>query len=147
MFDVRPMEDVAAGSIARPRFVMTLLALFSGVAVAMAALGLYAVIAYTVGERTREIGIRVALGARQTHVLRLVVGSGLLIGGVGLAVGLAGALGATRLLRGLLYGVGPADGVTFGATSLLVLASALLATWLPARHAARVDPVTALRAE
>ncbi|HET7459302.1 MAG TPA: ABC transporter permease [Gemmatimonadaceae bacterium] len=147
LFEARTMDDVATASIARPRFLTTLLGIFAAVAAALAAIGLYGVIAYAVGERTREIGIRVALGAARGDVLRLVLRGGLALAAAGIAIGLAGSVATSRLLRGLLYGVGPLDAATFVLTAALVLGVATLATWLPARRAARLDPVEALRVE
>jgi ABC-type antimicrobial peptide transport system permease subunit len=147
LFRARTMDDIAAASIARPRFLTTLLGIFATVAAILAAIGLYGVIAYAVGERTREIGIRVALGASNADVLGLVLRGGLALAAMGVAIGLAGSVATTRLLRSLLFGVGPFDVATFALTAALVLAVALLATWLPARRAARLDPVEALRVE
>jgi ABC-type antimicrobial peptide transport system permease subunit len=126
---------------------MLLLELFAGIAVTMAVVGLYGVIAYSVGERTREIGIRMALGARREQVLRLVIRGGLGLGAAGVIAGLVGSLAASRLLRGLLFGVGPVDAATLAGTCTLVIAATLVATWVPAWRAARVDPITALQAE
>jgi putative ABC transport system permease protein len=148
-----PVSQVAAvaetvrGTLAPERFVAGLLAVFAGVALALAAVGLYGVMAYAVGQRTREIGIRMALGARPREVLGLVLrqGAGLLAGG--LAAGALAAWGLSRLLRGLLYGVAPYDPATFAAMAALLAATAVAATWLPARRAARLAPVEALRVE
>jgi len=141
------LEDVVSTSVARPRFYALLLAAFASVALALAAVGLYGVIAYGVARRTREIGVRVALGARPRDVLSLVVGDGARLLGIGLGVGLALALAATRLLRGLLFGVSPTDPGSLIAVAVLLSAVALLACALPARRAARLDPVVALRTE
>ncbi|HEX5438074.1 MAG TPA: ADOP family duplicated permease [Gemmatimonadaceae bacterium] len=141
------VETVLAQSIAGPRFNMVLLTLFAGLALALAAVGLAAVVGYAVAERTHEIGIRMALGAREESVLRQVVMQGLRATLAGLVVGLVGALAATRALATLLYGVEPRDPLTFAAVAALLLAVALVASWLPARRAARVDPIIALRAE
>ena len=118
-----------------------------GVALLLAVLGIYGVTAYAVTQRTREIGIRIALGAQRTTVLGLVLRQGMLLAGVGVLIGLGAALGATRALRALLYGVPPADVVAFGAASLLLLVAAVAASWFPARRAASVEPSVALRAE
>jgi predicted permease len=141
------VESELAASIAGPRFNMALLTVFAGLALALAAVGLAAVIGYAVSERTHEIGIRMALGAREGNVLRLVVTQGMRAVIGGLAAGVAGALAATRLLSSMLYGVEPSDPITFAAVVLLLAAVALVASWLPARRATRVDPVIALRAE
>jgi putative ABC transport system permease protein len=144
---VRPMEKYLAISVAPRRFSAVLLGCFALVALALAATGLYGVLAYSVACRTREIGIRVALGANPRDVLRLVVAQGMVLTLVGLAIGLAGALMLTRFLSGLLFGVGATDLLTYTGVSALLAAVALLACYLPARRAARVDPVTALHYE
>ena len=128
-------------------FTTLLLGLFAGVALVLAMIGIYGVIAYSTAQRTQEIGIRLALGADQRSVLRLVLGSGLRIAAAGLAVGLAGALALTQVLSSLLYGVGTRDPLTFIAVPGVLLLVALAACWIPARRAMRVDPLTALRAE
>ena len=144
---VRPMEDVLLGSLSFQRFLMTLLSVFGGLAITLAAIGLYGVIAYVVAERTHEIGVRMALGARARDVLRMVLGRGLRLVALGLALGLAGALGLTRFIASQLYGVRAMDPVTFASVSALLALVALVACWLPARRAARVDPLIALRNE
>lgn len=134
-------------SLAPARFAMALLLAFALIALLVSTVGLYGVIAYSVAQRTREIGVRVALGADRRSVERLVVGAGLRLTALGVAIGLAGALGSTRLLSGMLYGVGPVDPLSFGATALLVVAISLGASYAPARRAVRIDPVAALRAD
>src|SRR6185436_12499181 len=116
----RTMEQVLGGSLARPRFSMALVALFGILALVLAATGLYGVLSHAVGQRTREIGIRVAIGAARSEVLRLVVGQGMRLAALGIALGTAGALLATRLLRSLLFGVSPADPLTFTAIAALL---------------------------
>ena len=145
--EVRTMEDRIAENIAQPRVSVALLGSFSGVALLLAAIGIYGVVSYTVAQRTREIGIRMALGARREGVLRLVIGQGLAPVAAGVAVGLALALAATRLMSSLLYGVSATDPLTFGAVALFLGAVALVATYIPARRATRVDPLVALRYE
>jgi len=139
------MSDVVAASVRQPRDRTTLLGAFALVAVVLAAIGVYGVMAYGVTERTREIGVRVALGASARDVVRLVVGGALGMTAIGVALGLMGGLATSRLLGSLLYGVGTTDAPTFVAAAGLILVVAGLASWIPARRAARVDPVTALR--
>jgi putative ABC transport system permease protein len=126
---------------------MLLLALFALVALALAAVGVYGVMSYGVVQRTREIGIRMALGARQRDVLRLVVSGGARLAGAGIGIGIALAVGLSRVLRGMLYGVNAFDPLTYSGLALALALVAFVATWLPARRAARVDPNIALRAE
>jgi putative ABC transport system permease protein len=120
---------------------------FAAIALVLAAVGVYGVIAYSVSQRTREIGVRVALGAQRANVLRLILGHGALLAGAGIGIGLAGALGVTRFLRAMLYGVSPFDPMSFVMVTLVLSAIALLASYIPARRAARVDPIEALRQE
>jgi ABC-type antimicrobial peptide transport system permease subunit len=120
---------------------------FAAIALMLAAVGLYGVIAYAVSQRTQEIGVRVALGAQARDVVRLILGQGALLAGIGIVIGLAGALAVTRTLRTMLFGVSPLDLATFVGVSLSLGAIALLASYVPARRAARVDPVEALRHE
>lgn len=144
---VMPMTEVVAKAQARPRFLTLLIALFSAVALGLAALGIYSVMAYSVAQRTNEFGIRMAMGALQGDVLRLVLRQGLILGSAGVGIGAAGALILNRLLRGSLYGVGDFDPIPFLAMSALLLAVTALACLSPALRATRVDPVIALRYE
>jgi putative ABC transport system permease protein len=145
--DVRPADDLVAASLAQQRVVMTLLLAFAAVGLALGAVGIYGVVSYAASRRTREIGVRVALGAGRGAVARGVAGEGLAYALAGVAVGLVAAAALTRAMRTLVYGVSPTDPVTFGGLALLLFGVACLASWLPARRAARVDPVVALRAE
>ncbi len=145
--DVRTMTQMVASSVAQRRLSVQLLGGFAGVAMLLAAIGLYGVLAYNVTQRTREIGIRMALGAKRNDVLGLVLKQGMTLSLVGIGIGLAGAVAMTRVLRGLLFGVNPTDPVTFAAITLLLSSVAFLACWLPARRATKVDPMIALRNE
>jgi len=144
---VQTMEEVVAQSTAAPRFYLLLLSAFAVVAVVLAAVGIYGVMSYSVSRRTNEIGIRMALGAKPRDVGRLIVGQGMAVAVGGAVVGLVGALGLTRLMSSLLYGVGASDPATFLVVSLLLGAVALAASYIPARRATRIDPLTALRCE
>jgi putative ABC transport system permease protein len=145
--DVRTLDDIVSRSIAAPRFTATLIGVFAALALVLAAVGIYGVVAYVVAQRTAELGIRVALGAKAGDVLRLVVGQGMQPVMIGLASGLVGALLLSRVIARLLYGIAPTDVPTYLAVSAVLGGVALLACWLPARRAARVDPMIALRAE
>lgn len=144
---VRTLEEVIADDTAQPRFYTLLLSLFAGVAVTLTALGLYGVMSYAVSQRTREIGIRLALGAETQSILRMVTSQGLFLILIGEAAGLAAALALTRLMTSLLFGVSATDPATFAAISLSLIIVALLACALPARRASNVDPMSALRCE
>ncbi|HEX8986171.1 MAG TPA: FtsX-like permease family protein, partial [Bryobacteraceae bacterium] len=145
VFDFRSMAQVLETSMATHRFILLLLSIFAGIALLLAAIGIYGVMSYDVEQRTHEIGIRVALGAEQGDVVGLVVRHGMLLAGIGVAIGLATAFGVTRLLAAMLYGVKATDPLTFAGVALTLSAVALAATCIPARRAARVDPMTALR--
>ena len=142
---VRPLLHVVTESIAQPRFVVILLGTFGALALVLGAIGIYGVVAYGVTQRTREIGVRSALGATPRDVLVLVIGEALALAAVGVALGVAGALALTGLLRGQLYEVRPTDPATFLNASLGLLAVALLASAVPALRAMRVDPAHVLR--
>ena len=143
--DVRTLDDVIGGTIARPRAISVLLGVFALVALALAAVGVYGVMAYSVRERTQEIGVRMALGATATSVLRLVLGQALRLVSIGVAVGLVAAGALTRLLERLLYEVEPLDPWTFAVTTLVLLVVAAVASYVPARRGMRMAPVDALR--
>jgi predicted permease len=145
LYDVRPMRERVADAMGYARFSATLLAAFAAVALALAALGTYGVISFGVSQRTKEIGVRVALGATRGNVLRLVVGQGVGLAVVGGVLGLAGALATTRVLRSLLYGVAPSDPVTLVSIVAVLMVAVIVASWLPARRAAGVHPAEALR--
>jgi putative ABC transport system permease protein len=147
VYAVRPLAAYVREALAATRFTLVLAAVFAGLALALAAIGLAGVLAYAVRRRRHEIGVRVALGARPGDVVRLVVGRGLLLVGLGIVLGLAAALAVSRSLSGLLYGVTATDPATYAALAGLLAAVAVAASWVPAQRAARIDPVTALRAE
>jgi predicted permease len=147
MFSVRTVEQLSASAVAQPRVYLFLLSLFAGTAVLLAAIGIYGVLAHAVSQRTREIGIRLALGAGRREVVAMVVGQAAGLAGAGLIAGLVLALVATGSLRTLLFGIEPTDIPTYVTVGLALLAVALLASFVPAQRAARVDPVSALRHE
>jgi len=144
---VSTMDEIVARSIVEPRVYAFLLGLFATLAAGLAAVGLYGLVAYTVSQRTHELGIRLALGAARGQITRLVLGLGLGLALIGTGIGVAGAAAATRTLVSLIPSVQPNDPATFGAVALVLLTIALAATYLPARRASRVDPATALRSE
>ncbi len=146
-FSMSPLSTVVSESVAQRRFSMLLLGLFAIIALFLAAVGLYGVVSYGVGQRTREIGLRLAIGAAPADVLKMVVGGGMKLALVGVAIGLAGALALTGLLRTMLFRVEPFDPASYALTSLLLLAIAVLACYVPARRATRVDPAVALQQE
>jgi putative ABC transport system permease protein len=139
------MEEVVSASVADPRFHTMLLGIFGGLALVLAAVGLYGVMAYSVAQRTHEIGVRMALGARVSDVVMMVLKQGIMLTSIGIALGLGASFVLTRLMTGLLYGVGSTDLVTFAGVVVFLVVIALLACYIPARRAARVDPVFALR--
>jgi predicted permease len=144
---VRAMDEVLWSSLAFQRFLMLLLSMFAGLAIVLAAVGIYGVISHLVAQRTHELGVRVALGAQSQDLLRMVVGRGAVLTGLGILVGLIGSLAVTRLIGGFLYGVRPTDVPTILGVTALLACVALIATWFPARRATKVDPMTALRYE
>ena len=145
--DVSTMQDIYGDSMARTSFTLVMLAIAGCMALALGVLGIYGVISYAVSQRTREIGIRIALGAKKSELVWLFVRSALLLTGIGTAVGLGAAAGLMRLMRTLLFGISPLDPVTFAAVPVALVAAAALASYLPARRTAAIDPVEALRAE
>jgi ABC-type antimicrobial peptide transport system permease subunit len=147
LYNVQTMDEIVSRSVAPRRFNMLLLTIFAGVALLLALVGVYGVLAYSVGQRTAEIGLRVALGATPRSVLALIVGQGMRPIMVGIAIGLAGAVGLSHFVSSLLFNVKPVDPLTYGAVALLVAVAALLSCYVPALRALRVDPVAALRQE
>lgn len=147
LYDVRPMEEIVARSISTQQLTMLLLSVFSALALALSAIGIYGVISYLTGQRTHEIGVRVVLGASREDVLRMVLGQGMRMTLIGVALGISAAFGLTRLITKMVYGVGATDPLTFAGVSVLLSAVALFACYIPARRAMRVDPMVALRYE
>jgi putative ABC transport system permease protein len=147
IYDVKTMDQVLQTVTARPRFLTFLLVLFAGVAVLLAAIGIYGIMSYTVAQGRREIGIRAALGAQRRDLLRMVLRKGLKLTLIGIALGLIGAFGLTRLMSNLLFGVSATDPMTFAGVTLLLVIVALVASYLPARRATKIDPLVALRYE
>jgi len=147
LFGVEPLSETVSGTMSQRRFTMLVLAVFAAAALALAIIGVHGVLSYAVAQRTREIGIRVALGADFARVRRLVLSEGVRLSAMGVGLGLLGALALARVMRTLLYGVGANDPATFAGVAALLGAVALLACWLPARQAARLDPLVALRAD
>jgi putative ABC transport system permease protein len=147
MAKIATMDELVGDSVARSRFITLLLSCFAGLALVLACIGIYGVMAYTVGQRTQEIGIRMALGAQRTDVLRLVVGQGFRLAAIGVILGIGVALALARLMTSLLYGVSAADPLTFAGVGAVLACVALLASYIPARRAMRVDPIVALRYE
>jgi putative ABC transport system permease protein len=147
MANIRTMDQIVDESLLGDRFVVLLFAIFAGTALLLAAIGIYGVMAFAVAERTREIGLRVALGAGHSQVLKLILKEGIVLALIGLGLGLVGALFIGRAIRSTLYGVGTVDFTAFAAVSIILLASALLACYVPAQRATKVDPMVALRYE
>ncbi len=147
LFGERTMEDVVSGSLAQRRFAMQVVGLFGVLALLLASVGIYGVMAYSVSQRTREIGIRVALGASRGNILRWVLGQGVTLISIGMATGLIAAFALMRLLRTMLFGVAPTDLITYGGLAVVLGIVALVACYIPARRATKVNPLVALRNE
>jgi ABC-type antimicrobial peptide transport system permease subunit len=147
VFSVQTMEERISASVGPQRFYATLIGVFAAVALLLAAVGLYGVIAYAVSQRTHELGIRVALGATSQRISTMVIREGLALTAIGVAVGIVAALAAGSVVASLLFGVTPRDPTTLGGVVVVLAAVAMLASWLPARRAARVDPLVAMRGE
>jgi putative ABC transport system permease protein len=144
---IQTLDEIVAESISRPRFYTLLVSIFAGVALLLAAVGIFGVMSYSVAQRTRELGIRMALGAGQGAVRRLVVSQAMTLAVAGLGIGLAGALTLSSVLEKMLFTLKPSDPPTLAAVAGVLFLVALLASWLPARRASKIDPVVALRAE
>ena len=147
VFKAESMEHIVSESVARPRFNMYLLGVFALIALMLSMIGIYGLMSYSVSQRTHEIGIRMAMGARAGDVIRMIVGQGMLLAGVGIGMGLVAALALTRVFSSFLFGVASTDPVTFGIVTLLLALVTLVAIYVPARRATRVDPLYALRYE
>jgi putative ABC transport system permease protein len=141
------MDQIFSNSVGGQRFHGLLLSIFGALALGLAVIGVFGVINYSVAQRTHEIGVRIALGAKRRDIFKLVVGQGMVLALLGVAIGLGGAFALTRRISGLLFGVSPTDSATFAVVSLLLAGVALLASYIPARRAMNVDPMVALRYE
>jgi len=147
VFNVKTMEDLVDGSLSQPKLRTVLLGVFAGLALVLAGIGLYGVIAYSVTQRVSELGVRMALGAQKGDVLKMVLGQGAQLAAIGILIGLVAAYGLMRVISKLLFGVSANDSLTFAATAVVILVVALAASYVPAMRAVRVDPITALRCE
>jgi putative ABC transport system permease protein len=147
VYQIQSMQDLVSKSIAQPRFYSTTLGVFAILALILAGVGVYAVMSYSVTQRTHEIGVRMAMGAERRDVIKLILKEGLLLVVIGMSIGLAGALALTRIVASLLFGVSPNDVITFALIALLLILIALLACYIPARRATRIEPMVALRYE
>ena len=147
VLNVLPMDTIVGSTIASRKFNATLLGLFAALALALAATGVYGVLQYSVIQRKREMGIRIAIGATSSDMIRLIVGQAVGLAAIGVAIGLVGAFALTRVIRALLFDTDPLDGLTFAASAAVLLLIAGLSSYLPARRALRIDPTVAMRAE
>jgi len=147
VFGAQTMNEIIANSVAARRFSMILLGIFAGLALMLASIGIYGVVSYVVGQRTQEIGVRIAMGAQRSEVLRLVLAQGATMAALGAAVGLVAALALTRLMGTMLYAISAADPLTYLCVVVLLFLVSMAACWLPARRAAGINPVDALRHE
>jgi putative ABC transport system permease protein len=147
IYNPRTMDDIRAESVAPERLNLTLLSLFASIALVLAIVGIYGVMSYSVTQRTHEIGIRMAIGARPLDVFKMILGHGMKLALIGVALGLVGAFLLTRLMASMLFGVEPTDAMTFGGLSALLITIALLACYLPGRRATKVEPTISLRYE
>jgi putative ABC transport system permease protein len=145
--DVNALEQITGAAINGPRFMLLLIGIFAGVALVLAAVGIYGVISYSVSQRSHEIGVRMALGAQQSDVMKLIIKQGVILVLIGATIGVGAALALTRVMGSLLFGVSATDPLTFALISLLLGGVALLACYIPAKRAIRVDPMIALRWE
>jgi putative ABC transport system permease protein len=147
VYNIRTMDEIRSDSVSTERLNLALLSIFAGLALVLAIVGIYGVMSYSVTQRTHEIGIRMAIGAKPVDVFRMVIGQGMMLALIGVACGLLGAFGLTRLMASMLFGVEPTDPVTFASIAILLTAVALVACYLPSRRATKVDPMVSLRYE
>ena len=147
IYNVKTMDDLLDRSVAQRRFNMLLLGLFASMAIVLAIIGIYGVLSYSVSQRTHEIGVRMALGAKQGDIFKLVIGQGMMMALIGIAVGMGTAFAVTRIISSLLFGVSATDPLTFASIAVLLAAVAFMACYIPARRATKVSPMFALRSE
>ncbi len=147
IYNIRTMDEIRAESVAPERLNLTLLSIFAGIALVLAVVGIYGVMSYTVTQRTHEIGIRMAIGAQPRDVFRMVIGQGMSLALIGIALGLVGAYGLSRLMASMLFGIEATDPATFASIAVLLTGVALVACYIPGRRATKVDPVESLRYE